>query len=1409
MAATTPREPLTAEENNVLSTLFARTVTLNWELIAYVVILLLAVFTRFYALGDRVMSHDESLHTVYSFNLYDRADFSHSPLMHGPILFHMTALFYFLFGVSDYTARIYVAVVGVAVVMFPLLFRRWIGRTGAVLASIMLLISPLMMYYSRYIRHDLPAILSSLFMLWAIMMYLGGPENQRRRAHWLYILAAAMLWNLGSKETAFFDIFIFGTFLAIYWLFRLTQRQSNNDYKMAFYALVIGFMLAGVVSLAMIVVFSISLGHLPTLEARFDFLWEELGNLLTGRSISVDFSTFLSWVGLTLANLLVILLGPALWAYRRGKAHFIVLDAIMGGIMVLVMILLSTLLSSTTSLSPFGEEVTVSTAAVGFAAGAIVALILSLIYATVRLEGARTFWRHFGILLFIILVTSVILINVEELSHVPSSAGETAAPVVPGQESEIVQVATDFSALPLVLVWLLAIVAIGGILYAKHHGYWSYLDVLPEFDVLVVVGSLVLPWATAIFIVLTRAGTTDFVRIGETWIGLERILPVTGAAQVGEFVIGAAAFIPMMAVAVVAGLAWNWRRWLVSAAIFHLLFAFFFTTVFTNIEGVASGMVGSLHYWLDQQEVRRGSQPQYYYLLVIMPIYEFLPIIGSVLAMIAGMVLFWRKRQAMDDDMMLATALDSEEMESGMDESSPTGGAQEEGQTAEFQREPTKRKASLASWQLGGVPFLLIVSWWGVLNSVGYTLAGEKMPWLGTHMTVPLILLAGWYFGRVIDGVDKRKFLDKGWILLLVLPLLFIAVAQIVLPFLGSNPPFSGSRQEDLDPTNAWLATAFVAAVLSYCVYWLLRFVGWRHLRQMVAVVSFTLLGIFTFRAAWAAAFINYDEATEYLVYAHGAPGNKLVTDLLSDISIRTTGGMDARILYDNKFSWPGSWYMRDFNQSVFIGENAPTLQQLDNAIAVIVGDDNRPKVEPLVEDRFQRFDYMRLWWPMQDYFGLNATRVNNLFNLSDSSAAARRRGIFDIWWSRDYSSYGNAIGRTFELTEWPVSDEMSLYLRKDIAAQVWTYGIGGGTVENPFTAIEENVCVTNWSPREATVVFDTSSHLLLRPLGLSVGPDGLVYVAEEGNHRIAVFTPDGQFVYSFGEQGRADQPGAYFERPHSVAIDPSGEILVVDTWNYLVRRFDQELTQMTSWGRPLTQGFDAPALPDDGFWGPRDIVIDDQSRVYIADTGNKRVRVYDAAGGYVLDIGSGGAGDGQLNEPAGIAVHPDGRLFVADTWNRRIAVFSQDGDHLYNFDIRGWYDELGNRPYLAVDPLRDLVYVTDPDAGRVLIYNTAGECVSSFGQYNQQAPSRSQFATVGGIAVDAEGNVYVTDFANGRVLRFDPYELPPTEIEDVDAVRPDSAEDDSADNQAEATPEVSLDVDPGSEATEELDSSD
>jgi len=98
------------------------------EHVAYFCLFALALLTHLWGLGDRALHHDETLHAAYSWRLYTGQGFAHDPLLHGPFLYHITALMYFLFGDNDFTARLSVALFGSALVVMPFLIRRELGR---------------------------------------------------------------------------------------------------------------------------------------------------------------------------------------------------------------------------------------------------------------------------------------------------------------------------------------------------------------------------------------------------------------------------------------------------------------------------------------------------------------------------------------------------------------------------------------------------------------------------------------------------------------------------------------------------------------------------------------------------------------------------------------------------------------------------------------------------------------------------------------------------------------------------------------------------------------------------------------------------------------------------------------------------------------------------------------------------------------------------------------------------------------------------------------------------------------------------------------------------------------------------------------------------------------------------------
>jgi uncharacterized protein (TIGR03663 family) len=177
------------------------TVLTHWniEKVLVVVILILAVLSRFYILGERVMSHDEVNHVVPSWELFQGSGYRHDPVTHGPFQFHVVALSYFMFGDSDFSARIPAALFSIAAVVVVLFgFRRYLGRTGALIAGLLFLISPFMLYYGRYTRNEAFIELFAVLTLFAILRYLD-----RGNAFALILLAVATVFHFVTKETAY------------------------------------------------------------------------------------------------------------------------------------------------------------------------------------------------------------------------------------------------------------------------------------------------------------------------------------------------------------------------------------------------------------------------------------------------------------------------------------------------------------------------------------------------------------------------------------------------------------------------------------------------------------------------------------------------------------------------------------------------------------------------------------------------------------------------------------------------------------------------------------------------------------------------------------------------------------------------------------------------------------------------------------------------------------------------------------------------------------------------------------------------------------------------------------------------------------------------------------------------------
>lgn len=182
-------------------------INLTVERLLWLVLIVAAVVTRFWDLEYRTQHHDESIHTVFSweFAVGDNP-YVHNPLSHGPFLFHANALIYQLFGATDATSRFLPALVGVAIVATPWLLRdrAFLGRWGALAVGAFLLLSPSFLYYTRFIRHDPYTALGSLLLVVAIFRYLHSPHRK-----WIILAFVDIAFLLTNHEIVFAIVLAF------------------------------------------------------------------------------------------------------------------------------------------------------------------------------------------------------------------------------------------------------------------------------------------------------------------------------------------------------------------------------------------------------------------------------------------------------------------------------------------------------------------------------------------------------------------------------------------------------------------------------------------------------------------------------------------------------------------------------------------------------------------------------------------------------------------------------------------------------------------------------------------------------------------------------------------------------------------------------------------------------------------------------------------------------------------------------------------------------------------------------------------------------------------------------------------------------------------------------------------------
>ncbi|MEW9052374.1 MAG: 6-bladed beta-propeller [Neobacillus sp.] len=266
---------------------------------------------------------------------------------------------------------------------------------------------------------------------------------------------------------------------------------------------------------------------------------------------------------------------------------------------------------------------------------------------------------------------------------------------------------------------------------------------------------------------------------------------------------------------------------------------------------------------------------------------------------------------------------------------------------------------------------------------------------------------------------------------------------------------------------------------------------------------------------------------------------------------------------------------------------------------------------------------------------------------------------------------------------------------------------------------------------------FETS---LNKPMDVA-SSNSFIYVTDTNNKRVVVFDLSGAPIFNFGEQGNKE---GQFNFPYGIAVDSNNRVFVADLYNGNISIFDEK-------GKFID--YFAPQYSKDKvISSPGGLRIID-NKVYLTDIESSKAFVFSMEGELILEVGAPGSEDGQFIAPNAITADKEGNIYVVDSGNQRVQVFNKDGEFvsIINGSKGGGGSAFVNPRGIGIDQ-RGIIYVVSNLTHIIYGFNQEGNQVFQFGSMGE---ANGQFYLPNGLFIDEKDNVYITDTLNQRVSVF------------------------------------------------------